>query len=154
MSAFFLGVASSLAAVFIVWLLGTRVWPDLQRRLFSNAPNIRGVYDLIKMSYDDPKVPDPQAAPKRVELKQSGSKVSGTVSLEQAGEKCRLVGHITASRILTFSYEPEDKNIHDYGSAVLRLSRDGDHMSGVFTFLCNCCEDVTPTRVVMRKKPI
>jgi hypothetical protein len=154
MNAFLLGVASSLAAVFIVWLLSTRVWPDLQRRLFSNAPDVHGVYDMIKMSYDDPSVPDHQAAPKRVELKQSGSKVSGSVSLEQAGERSRLTGYITGSRVLTFSYEPDKKNIHDYGTAVLKLSRDGKDMSGVVTFLCSCCEDITPTKVILRKKPI
>ncbi|GEM_PF-3698586 len=151
MTPFLLGCASSITAVFIVWLARDKIIPEVRRRFFTGIPTVQGTYDLIKLSYDNPHKPDDDADVKTVMLRQTGSKVSG-VLITSTKEKCALIGSITGSRLLTFSWEPLNKNIHDYGTAVLKLDVKGADLSGVVTFLCECCEEITPTRVIMKKK--
>ena len=150
MGTFLLGCASSLVAVLLVWWFREYLIPELKRRVFSGTPSVGGTYDLIKADDDAPHLPDDNAAPKTVILKQSGAKVTGTV-IHPPDAKSKLTGYVTGSRLMTFMWEPEDKNIHDYGTAVLKLNFDGTGFMGVVTFLCSCCEDITPTPVLMRK---
>jgi hypothetical protein len=151
MTDFLIGCGSSILATFLVWLLVKKFIPELRRRYFRQIPTVQGTYEMVKMSSKNPDEPDSNADAKTVVIRQTGAKVSGIV-FHPPDRKCSLNGFITGSRLLTFSWEPQNSNIHDYGTAVMKLTFDGTEFYGVATFLCACCEDITPARVVMRKK--
>ncbi|MCX5709971.1 MAG: hypothetical protein NT088_04500 [Candidatus Omnitrophica bacterium] len=148
---FILGTGASLFAVFLIWIFKECIIPEIKRRLFNVCPLIAGNYELIKMETSHPNIPDEAADIRKVELKQCGSKIWGYIISNEVPFKSRLDGQITGSRILNFRYEPENKNIHSYGTGMLKLSFKGEVFKGVLTFLCECCEDITPAPVIMRK---
>jgi hypothetical protein len=148
---FIIGVLSSLVAVVLAWIFANFIFPEIKRRLFSDCPYIAGYYELVKMDYEDSKKEDEKASHKRMLIRQVGSKVWGYLYDESHQSKSRLKGQITGSRILDFTYEPENKNIHDYGTGMLKLSYDGNKLTGYVSFLCNHCEKITSSPVEMRK---
>lgn len=146
---FIVGVGSSLAAVLFIWVLQSFIFPEIRRRLFTDIPYIAGEYNLIKMSFENPGNFDSKARPKKVKISQWGSKVKGHIWLEGSRDRSKLNGIVSGNRILYFTFEPENRNINDFGTGVLRLEFDWKKFHCALTYLCACCEDITPTKVVM-----
>lgn len=147
---YFLGIASSLTALCLIWLVRSQITNFLNLILFRIYPKISGKYKIV---FKEKNRVDPHSRD-IVELSQFGSKVWG-VNKTFIGDKCidkdKIKGHITPSRILIFEYESISGEHHNLGTGSFRLAVNNKTFNGYITCLCANCQNTTYMEAELEK---
>lgn len=92
--------------------------------------------------------PDGDFKPENIKVKQFGSRISGIITESDTGIEYDFVGNVTRTRLITWQFKPKDKNINNYGTGLLKLSKHGNTAEG--HLLIVSAEDDKPKSVQMR----
>ena len=92
--------------------------------------------------------PDGSFEPENVKVKQFGSRISGIITESDTGIEYDFVGNVTRTRLITWQFKPKDKNINNYGTGLLKLSKHGNTDEGHILIVSE--EDDKPKSVQMR----
>lgn len=74
--------------------------------------------------------PDGDFEPESIKVKQFGSRIFGVITEFDTGIEYDFIGNVTRTRLVTWQFKPKDKNINNYGTGLLKLSKHGDRAEG------------------------
>ena len=75
-------------------------------------------------------------------------KFLGIITESDTGIEYDFVGNVTRTRLITWQFKPKDKNINNYGTGLLKLSKHGNTDEGHILIVSE--EDDKPKSVQMR----
>ena len=154
MSGFIIGVASSLFAVFLIYLVRNQLGIILNLVFKRYFPNVSGKYLCTLMS-DNVDAFDTYPNQKEyMFIKQISNKIYGhidTYSGEELKEKCLIHGVISVTRILRISYESKTTDHHELGVGIFKLDTEGKNFEGYVVGLCSICQKLTTAHAKLVK---
>jgi len=147
---FFLGILSSLIAIFIVYFFKIQ-FINLTEFIFSNVyPKIAGQWRLEFVDYDIEK-PGHRVI---MALSQFGSKVSGEMNTFDGDKllfKDLIKGKVTPSRVFMFTFETKTLEHHRFGSGLFKFEADSLTLYGYLSFICSICQKTDSEKSTMKK---
>lgn len=92
--------------------------------------------------------PDGDFEPENIKVKQFGSRISGIITESDTGIEYDFIGNVTRTRLVTWQFKPKDKNINNYGTGLLKLSKHSNTAEGHLLIVGD--EDDKPKSVQVR----
>ena len=133
MARFFLGVLSSIVAAIVGWVVVKILWPYFVDKVLYKCIRVDGVWEIYDIRNDK------QEKVGTLELKQQGSRLSGTSRRVQTREgqasdrRFTYTGRIAGEQV-TLLFEDRRGRDFDTGTYVFRVQNSYVEMIGVATF--------------------
>lgn len=139
---FFISLLSVIVGGVITYIINTYYVDDVVAHSFSFGKylDISGEY---KITFPE----NPDRPYEKAYLKQTGSRVTGTIDIPDTNSKYQLVGHVTASRLFTWQYKPNNPFLNDYGSGLVQLAQDGNSANGYVLIISDKQEVPVPVKI-------
>jgi hypothetical protein len=114
--------------------------------VLGSSPNVAGSY--LSEYFDAPS----EWVGETIEVKQFGRKIWGTISDNDSNYSVNFKGMVTPSRIIKYTFRPNDNDKNDYGVGLLRLDKYGEAATGLVLFLDEEKETPAAIQIKIRKK--
>lgn len=150
LSAFFIGILSSLATIFIVFLCRTQIFFIINIIFYKIYPKISGQWKLELIEASNSLLNQRDI----VLLSQFGSTITGLIKTYD-GDKIiandLIKGKITPTRLLLYTYESKTADHNCFGSALFKINSTAEKMYGYVTYICEKCEKSSASKAILTK---
>jgi len=114
--------------------------------VLGTTPRVAGSY--LSEYFDAPS----EWVGETIEVKQFGRKIWGTISDNDSSYSVNFKGVVTPSRVIKYTFRPDDSSKNDYGVGLLRLDKYGEGATGLVLFLDDDKETPAAIQIKIRKK--
>jgi hypothetical protein len=144
-----LGILSSLLAMVLAYVFRNSIIFFFTNIIIRVFPNISGEYDLL---YEKG---SPNYGLKTIiNIKQITNILNGSLKEyddDKLNINAKISGSITASRIIKLNFESFDKEHHNHGTLLMKLSPNSKSMIGMMSFICDTCEKIWAEKIELKK---